>query len=101
MDIAIYGGSFNPPHLGHAAAVRSAWEQLRPDAFLIIPAAVPPHKRLPQGSPDGQARLESVPPGLFPLPLGGGAGPGAAAGGPVLYHRHPFRACTGVFPGPG
>ena len=58
MDIAIYGGSFNPPHLGHAAAVRSAWEQLRPDRFLIIPAAVPPHKSLAQGSPTGEERLE-------------------------------------------
>ena len=68
MDIAIYGGSFNPPHLGHAAAVRSAWEQLRPDRFLIIPAAVPPHKRLPPGSPDGQARLELCRLAFSPFP---------------------------------
>ena len=68
MDIAIYGGSFNPPHLGHAAAVRSAWEQLRPDRFLIIPAAVPPHKPLAQGSPTGEERLELCRLAFAPFP---------------------------------
>ena len=46
MDIAIYGGSFNPPHLGHREAVITALDALRPDLLLIIPDHEPPHKEM-------------------------------------------------------
>ena len=46
MRIAVYGGSFNPPHLGHIEAAKSVVQALAPDRFLIVPAAVPPHKAL-------------------------------------------------------
>ena len=36
-EIAVYGGSFNPPHRGHREAARTALETLRPDCFLIMP----------------------------------------------------------------
>ncbi len=58
MKIAFYGGSFNPPHLGHVEAARSVAAQLRPDRFLIIPANIPPHKELADDSPSAQQRLE-------------------------------------------
>ena len=58
--IGIYGGSFNPPHLGHIQAAKSFQEELGLDKLLIIPAAEPPHKQLPSGSPDAQTRLEMV-----------------------------------------
>ena len=58
MRIAVYGGSFNPPHLGHVEAARSVYEWLRPDIFYIIPAGTPPHKDLEEGSPDAAQRLE-------------------------------------------
>ena len=58
MRIAIYGGSFNPPHIGHAEAARAAVEALKPDLFLIIPASTPPHKELEENSPGPEARLE-------------------------------------------
>lgn len=58
MRILIYGGSFNPPHLGHVSALRSAMAQLKPDRALVIPTAEAPHKALADGSPDAQARLE-------------------------------------------
>lgn len=57
MRIAVYGGSFNPPHKGHINAARAAMEQLRPDKMLLIPAAQPPHKTLANGSPSGEERL--------------------------------------------
>ena len=60
MKIAIYGGSFNPPHCGHVEAARTAQEFLQPDKFLIIPASIPPHKELADGSPDARERLELV-----------------------------------------
>ena len=58
MKIAIYGGSFNPPHLGHVEAARTAASVLAPDRFLIVPASIPPHKDLADGSPTAQQRLE-------------------------------------------
>lgn len=58
MRIAVYGGSFNPPHLGHLEAARTVYEKLHPDIFYIIPASDPPHKQLEQGSPDAQARFD-------------------------------------------
>lgn len=56
--IGIYGGSFNPPHLGHLQAARSFREKLGLDCLLLIPAANPPHKPLPPDTPDAQTRLE-------------------------------------------
>ena len=57
MRIAIYGGSFNPPHIGHAEAARAACEALKPDKFLVIPTYVPPHKELERNSPGPEERL--------------------------------------------
>ncbi len=44
--IGIFGGSFNPPHIGHISAARAAVEALQLDKLLLIPAAQPPHKAL-------------------------------------------------------
>ncbi len=57
MTIAIYGGSFNPPHLGHRAAAETVIEQLCPDRLLIVPDQIPPHKELPEGSPTAEERM--------------------------------------------
>ena len=57
MRILIYGGSFNPPHLGHIRSVQTAVKALAPEKTLLIPAAIPPHKRLAQGSPEPEHRL--------------------------------------------
>ncbi|MGN1306601.1 MAG: nicotinate (nicotinamide) nucleotide adenylyltransferase [Faecousia sp.] len=56
--IGIFGGSFNPPHLGHLLAVREFQRELALDLVLMIPAAVPPHKKLTENSPSAQHRLE-------------------------------------------
>ncbi|MBE6956436.1 MAG: nicotinate (nicotinamide) nucleotide adenylyltransferase [Ruminococcaceae bacterium] len=58
MKIGIYGGTFNPPHLGHMAAARTAAEVLGLDKLLLIPAANPPHKQLPEGTATAEQRLE-------------------------------------------
>ena len=58
MRIVVYGGSFNPPHLGHVEAARTVSAELAPDKFLIIPSNVSPHKKLAEGSPEPRARLE-------------------------------------------
>ena len=51
MKIGVYGGTFNPPHLGHAAAARAVFELLKLDLLLLVPDGQPPHKTLPAGSP--------------------------------------------------
>ena len=58
MKIAVYGGSFNPPHLGHVEAARTVAEALRPDKFLIIPDHLPPHKEMFADSPTPEQRME-------------------------------------------
>ena len=57
MRIGVYGGSYNPPHLGHALAAAELIRELRLDRLLIVPAADPPHKALPSGSPAPMERL--------------------------------------------
>ena len=57
MKIGIYGGTFNPPHLGHLAAARAAAGALGLDKLVFVPAGVPPHKIMPAGSPDDRQRL--------------------------------------------
>ena len=58
MKTAIYGGSFNPPHLGHRAAALTVTEKLQSDRLLIIPDRLPPHKALPEDSPSAEDRFQ-------------------------------------------
>lgn len=57
MRIVIYGGSFNPPHMGHVEAAATVMDELKPDKLLIIPASIPPHKELAEKSPPPEERL--------------------------------------------
>ena len=58
--IGIYGGTFNPPHLGHILAAAQAVNLLRLDRLLLIPDRIAPHKVLPEGSASPQQRLEML-----------------------------------------
>lgn len=60
MKIGIYGGTFNPPHLGHLLSARNAVETLGLDKLILMPAGIPPHKTMPAGSPTGEERLEMI-----------------------------------------
>src|SRR5688572_20452472 len=42
--IAYYGGSFDPPHLGHLTIARVLSVQFNLDEFVFIPAFHAPHK---------------------------------------------------------
>ena len=57
VKIGIYGGTFDPPHLGHLAAARAAVGALGLDKLVFVPDGEPPHKRLPEGSPAKEQRL--------------------------------------------
>ena len=49
--IAIYGGTFDPVHVGHAAVARSLLQLFGLDELIFVPAFVAPHKRERKVSP--------------------------------------------------
>jgi len=57
VRVGIYGGTFNPPHIGHERAAKEAASQLGLDLLVVVPVGVPPHKPLPPGSPSADIRL--------------------------------------------
>ena len=58
--IGIYGGTFNPPHIGHIRAAQAACEMLKLDRLILIPDRIAPHKVIPSGSPTPEQRLEML-----------------------------------------
>lgn len=44
MRTGIYGGTFNPIHLGHLHILREFHSRLKLDRIILMPAAKPPHK---------------------------------------------------------
>jgi nicotinate-nucleotide adenylyltransferase len=59
MRIGIFGGTFDPPHLGHLILADEAYIQLQLDKLLWVLTPDPPHKLGQQISPV-QQRLELV-----------------------------------------
>jgi len=56
--IGLLGGTFSPPHTGHLHAAKAAVEELGLDELWFLPAAQPPHKALPAGTPTPGQRAE-------------------------------------------
>lgn len=69
MRIALFGGSFDPPHLGHTGVATAAAERLRLDRVLMAPAGRQPLKRDQTQSPysDRLAMVELACTGHLPL----------------------------------
>jgi nicotinate-nucleotide adenylyltransferase len=44
MNVALFGGTFDPVHLGHLHVARAARERFRLHEVHFVPAAIPPHK---------------------------------------------------------
>ena len=58
--IGIYGGTFNPPHLGHIRGASYAKEALGLERVLLLPDRLAPHKDLPETAPTPEQRLEML-----------------------------------------
>ncbi|MGI8714314.1 MAG: nicotinate-nucleotide adenylyltransferase [Solirubrobacteraceae bacterium] len=56
MRLGILGGTFNPPHLAHLVCAQEAHRELALERVLLIPARIPPHKRVEQ-DPGPEHRL--------------------------------------------
>ena len=44
MKICLFGGTFDPPHIGHLLIAQTVFEAENFDKILFIPAYTPPHK---------------------------------------------------------
>jgi len=57
VRIGVFGGTFNPPHLGHLVCAQEAYVQLGLHLVMLIPVFTPPHKPL-EDEPGPEHRLE-------------------------------------------
>jgi nicotinate-nucleotide adenylyltransferase len=97
QNVGIYGGSFDPVHLGHLLVARAAIEELGLDRLFFVPAARSPFK------PDGSPAPDSVRLQLLRLALAGQAqcevdGQELRRGG-ASYTVDTLRAYAAKFPG--
>ncbi|MCU0287829.1 MAG: adenylyltransferase/cytidyltransferase family protein, partial [Acidobacteria bacterium] len=57
--IGLFGGTFNPIHLGHLTVAQDVKEGFDLDKIWLIPAAIPPHKQMKQLA-EASDRLEMI-----------------------------------------
>lgn len=57
MRLGVFGGSFNPPHIGHVVVASDAFEALNLDKLLIVPANANPLKGVNPGGASSAQRL--------------------------------------------
>lgn len=55
--IAVFGGSFDPIHLGHLKIIRAVHEQVQPDEFLLVPCGKPPHREPLIADPEQRLKM--------------------------------------------
>lgn len=56
MAIAIFGGTFNPPHLGHMLLSLELISEFNFTKLFLVPCYIPPHKKL-RDDPGAEERL--------------------------------------------
>ena len=60
MRIGVFGGTFDPPHIGHLLVANDAREALELDRLIFVPANAQPFKVDTPPVASGQDRLEMV-----------------------------------------
>jgi nicotinate-nucleotide adenylyltransferase len=56
LRIGLFGGAFNPPHVGHVVCAQEAHSQLDLDVVVWVPVGRAPHREIPQ-DPGREARF--------------------------------------------
>jgi nicotinate-nucleotide adenylyltransferase len=59
MKIGIFGGTFNPIHIGHLRVALEVKEKLTLGKVIFVPSHMPPHKNLANNIP-GKKRLQMI-----------------------------------------
>jgi nicotinate-nucleotide adenylyltransferase len=59
LKIAVFGGTFNPLHIGHAMLADTIIKELGYDKILFVPTFITPHKKY-TGNVTSEQRLEMV-----------------------------------------
>jgi nicotinate-nucleotide adenylyltransferase len=54
VTVALFGGAFDPPHVGHVALLQAARERFAPDELRVFVVAEPGHKEV---AADAQSRF--------------------------------------------
>lgn len=60
MRLGLFGGRFDPVHIGHLIAAERAREELELDELWFVPAKAPPHKRVVAPAEDRLAMLRAA-----------------------------------------
>jgi nicotinate-nucleotide adenylyltransferase len=55
----LFGGTFNPIHLGHLRGAEEIWQAFQLDEVIFIPSSIPPHKATEKVT-EAKHRLEMV-----------------------------------------
>lgn len=60
LRLGIFGGTFDPIHVGHLLAAEITHEALDLDRLVFVPARVPPHKRSASASAEHRLRMTEL-----------------------------------------
>jgi nicotinate-nucleotide adenylyltransferase len=59
LRVGVFGGAFNPPHIGHLVCAQEALLELGLDRVLLVPVGEAPHRSL-EDDPGGEVRAALV-----------------------------------------
>lgn len=60
MRVGIFGGTFDPVHLGHMIIAEQVMEEMRLEKVLFVPGGIPPHKAASSVRASAENRCEMV-----------------------------------------
>jgi len=63
--IGLFGGTFNPLHIGHLKVAEDVKSEFNLEKIYFIPSAIPPHKEV-EGLADAKDRLQMVKTAILP-----------------------------------